>query len=62
MLISNLTHERKEKIMNLRRFARLFLTGFIALAAVMTPQSVSASQIVDPSTLNPPIPPVFNPE
>ena len=47
--------------MNLRRLARLFLTSLIALAAVMTPQSVLASQIVDPSTLNPPPPPQFNP-
>jgi hypothetical protein len=28
----------------------------------MTPQSALASQIVDPATLNPPIPPEFNPE
>ena len=47
--------------MNRRQFARFFLTSFIALSAVMTPQSVSASQIVDPSTLNPPPPPQFNP-
>ena len=48
--------------MNLRRLVRLFLTSLIALSAVMTPQSVLASQIVDPSTLNPPPPPQFNPE
>jgi hypothetical protein len=47
--------------MNFRRFTHLLVASFIALAAVMTPQSVSASQIVDPSTLNPPIPPQFNP-
>ena len=47
--------------MHLTRFARLLLAGFIALFAVMTPRSVSASQIVDPSTLNPPPPPQFNP-
>jgi hypothetical protein len=47
--------------MHLTRFARLFLASLIALFAVMTPQSVLASQIVDPSTLNPPPPPEFNP-
>jgi hypothetical protein len=48
--------------MNFRRFTHLLVSSFIALFAVMTPQSVLASQIVDPSTLNPPIPPEFNPE
>src|SRR5215216_4144570 len=48
--------------MHVTRFARLLLGSFITLFAVMTPQSVLASQIVDPSTLNPPIPPEFNPE
>ena len=48
--------------MNFRRFSHLLVAGFIALFAVMTPWSVSASQIVDPATLNPPIPPEFNPE
>jgi hypothetical protein len=47
--------------MHLTRFARLLLVSFIALFAVATPRSVSASQIVDPSTLNPPPPPQFNP-
>ena len=47
--------------MNLRQFTRLLLTSLIALFAVMTPRSVSASQIVDPTTLNPPPPPQFNP-
>src|SRR6266545_3105279 len=47
--------------MNLRRFTHLLVASFIALFAVMTPQSVLASQIVDPSTLNPPPPPEFNP-
>src|SRR6266545_189294 len=47
--------------MNLRRFTRLLVSSFIALFAVMTPQSVLASQIVDPSTLNPPPPAEFNP-
>lgn len=47
--------------MHLTRFARLLLAGFIALFAVMTPRSALASQIVDPSTLNPPPPPQFNP-
>ena len=47
--------------MNLRQFTRLLLISLIALFAVMTPRSVSASQIVDPSTLNPPPPPQFNP-
>ena len=48
--------------MNFRRFTHLLVTSFIALFAVVTPRSVSASQIVDPATLNPPIPPQFNPE
>jgi hypothetical protein len=48
--------------MNFRRFTHLLVIGFIALFTVMTPQSVSASQFVDPATLNPPIPPEFNPE
>src|SRR5215216_6681557 len=47
--------------MHVTRFARLLLGSFITLFAVMTPQSVLASQIVDPSTLNPPPPPQFNP-
>ena len=47
--------------MNFRRFTHLLVASLIALFAVMTPQSVSASQIVDPSTLNPPPPPQFNP-
>ena len=47
--------------MNFRRFTHLLVSSFIALFAVMTPRSVSASQIVDPSTLNPPPPPQFNP-
>jgi hypothetical protein len=47
--------------MDLRRFTHLLVSSFIALFAVMTPQSVLASQIVDPSTLNPPPPPQFNP-
>ncbi len=47
--------------MNLRRFTHLLVASFIALFAVMTPQAVLASQIVDPSTLNPPPPPQFNP-
>ena len=47
--------------MNLRQFTRLLVISFIALFTVMTPRSVSASQIVDPSTLNPPPPPEFNP-
>jgi hypothetical protein len=34
----------------------------IALCAVITPQAAFASQTVDPSTLNPPPPPEFNPE
>ena len=48
--------------MNFRQFTHLLVASFIALFAVMAPQSVLASQIVDPSTLNPPIPPEFNPE
>jgi hypothetical protein len=47
--------------MNLRRFTHLLVASFIALFTVMTPRSVLASQIVDPSTLNPPPPPQFNP-
>ena len=47
--------------MNLRRFTHLLVSSFIALFAVMTPQSVLASQIVDPSTLNPPPPSDFHP-
>src|SRR5215207_1725372 len=47
--------------MNLRQFTHLLVASFIALFAVMTPQSVSAGQFVDPSTLNPPPPPQFNP-
>ena len=47
--------------MNFRRFTHLLVASFIALFAVITPRSVSASQIVDPSTLNPPPPPQFNP-
>jgi hypothetical protein len=47
--------------MNFRRFTHLLVASFIALFAVMTPQSVLASQIVDPETLNPPPPPQFNP-
>jgi hypothetical protein len=47
--------------MNLRRFTHLLVSGFIALFAIMAPQSALASQTVDPSTLNPPPPPRFNP-
>ena len=47
--------------MHFTRFARLLLASFITLFAVITPQSVLASQTVDPSTLNPPPPPEFNP-
>ena len=47
--------------MHFTRFARLLLASFIALFAVMAPGSALASQIVDPSTLNPPPPPEFNP-
>ena len=48
--------------MNFRQFTHLLVVGFIALFAVITPRPVSAGQFVDPSTLNPPIPPEFNPE
>ncbi len=47
--------------MNVRRFTHLLVASFITLFAVISPRSVSASQIVDPSTLNPPPPPQFNP-
>src|SRR5215207_3356321 len=47
--------------MNFRQFTHLLVAGFIALFAVMAPQSALASQTVDPSTLNPPPPPQFNP-
>src|SRR5215212_2407392 len=47
--------------MNFRRFTYLLVASLIVLFAVMTPQSVLASQIVDPSTLNPPPPAQFNP-
>lgn len=47
--------------MNFRQFTRLLVAGFIALFTVMSPQSASAGQFVDPSTLNPPPPPQFNP-
>jgi len=47
--------------MNFRRFTHLLVASFIALFAVMAPQSALASQTVDPSTLNPPPPPQFNP-
>lgn len=43
------------------QFVRLLLVTAIALFAVLTPQTVFASQPVDPSTLNPPPPPEFNP-
>jgi hypothetical protein len=56
-----LLRNESKTTMHLTRFARLLLASFIALFAVMTPQSVLASQTVDPSTLNPPPPPQFNP-
>lgn len=40
---------------------RLLLVSFLILMAGMTARSVSAAQSVDPSTLNPPVPPEFNP-
>jgi hypothetical protein len=48
--------------MFITRFARLLLVSFITLSAVITPQAAFAGQTVDPSTLNPPVPPEFNPE
>jgi hypothetical protein len=48
--------------MNFRQFTYLLVAGFTALFALMAPRPVSAGQFVDPSTLNPPIPPQFNPE
>ena len=47
--------------MNVRQFTHLLVASFITVFAVMAPQSALASQIVDPSTLNPPPPPQFNP-
>ena len=47
--------------MHFTRFARLLIASFIALFSVLAPRSALASQIVDPSTLNPPPPPEFNP-
>ena len=44
------------------RLARLLLVSIIALFAVIMPQTAFAGQTVDPSTLNPPPPPEFNPE
>jgi len=41
-------------------FARLFIIA-LALIIALAPQPVFAGQAVDPSTLNPPPPPQFNP-
>ena len=47
--------------MNFRRFTHLLVASCITLFAVIAPRSALASQLVDPSTLNPPPPPQFNP-
>jgi len=48
--------------MKLTRLAHIFITGFTALFVfALLPQSGFAGQPVDPSTLNPPPPPQFNP-
>ena len=58
----NLFGHQVQRSMSHTRFARLLLVSSIALFAVITPQAAFASQTVDPSTLNPPPPPEFNPE
>jgi hypothetical protein len=60
-MVARLAPTRQGEAMNRAKLVPLIMVGFTALFALAPQASAFAGQSVDPSTLNPPPPPEFNP-